>query len=913
MVKYTIIKFTCQICDKTSKQKSHHDTHLDSEHHKDKMEILKLKLEKQSKKHLIKTFGYDEIDKILDIMSGVEPKYELKLQKKSNKLIYQFTEEELIENKKYEEFKNKFKSKLKSWHNTLSGAGVTGDPALDDIINIIMLCYLDKKVSDKGQFDLLNLESYPITKRNRLSKYLECLSIDHMIKNYNILCKSKNNLDGKSILEKTGELLLNHRNTSKFIKDSDFINCKKNSILKDLIKDIQTFCEKYHIFEYSDIVGIAYEFWMNEYRGGGGKELGNFFTERRLMRMCFEMIDKKDIKRLKINNDSTIGDEFCGTFGFPLYLKSFLKDKFKIDIKNENIYGVEFEDRASRMAILNAMFSLDNVENVVRGDSFITNISPHLDISVHNVPFGGRMKYKNIKRHYEEYKINHPDIPGFDEIIKSKANQDATLASQMVLYKTNKMGICIIKDGQEATGTTKELVAYRKFLCDSVNIKKILKIPSGAFSSTGTKTLCFYFVKDGNKTENIQFLELDSDGHKIIELCNVKYEDLENNNYLWSPYTYLEDEEMLKLQEKANCEWKKLGDICDFKRGERITKKEHIDNGKYYVIGGGDETKNFKTNKFNRSGFNCRIARYGGSEKNFIKITNFDYWLHDNAFTLQVKNKDLNIKYISYYLLNYIKNNYYYKKLNNSVPPALDFDGFTKLKIPIPSLEIQEETVNKIELFDGLIKSMEDLNKKHKEGMKIYMEIMLKKYIDEIEWKKLGDVCEIKIGGTPSRNKEEYWEGNNLWVSVRELNNNIINDTKEKISDLGVNKSNVKLIPKDTILMSFKLSIGKMGITGKDLYTNEAIAGLITNKLIDKKYLYYYLQNNLIINNNDGAMGNGSLNISKLKIIKIPVPSLETQNKTVEQLNFIDQIISENNNMIKNYKQNIKDILIQSY
>ena len=98
-------------------------------------------------------------------------------------------------------------------------------------------------------------------------------------------------------------------------------------------------------------------------------------------------------------------------------------------------------------------------------------------------------------------------------------------------------------------------------------------------------------------------------------------------------------------------------------------------------------------------------------------------------------------------------------------------------------------------------------------------------------------VCEIKIGGTPSRKNMAYFSGTHLWVSIAEMNGQIITDTKEKITDAGVKDSNVKLIPKGTTLLSFKLSIGKTAIAGTDLYTNEAIAALIPKnkaQIIDK-------------------------------------------------------------------------------
>ena len=117
-------------------------------------------------------------------------------------------------------------------------------------------------------------------------------------------------------------------------------------------------------------------------------------------------------------------------------------------------------------------------------------------------------------------------------------------------------------------------------------------------------------------------------------------------------------------------------------------------------------------------------------------------------------------------------------------------------------------------------------------------------YEDGVVVKTLGEVCQFDIGGTPSRSNNEYYEnGNNLWVSVRELNGGYIYNTKEKITDLGVKKSSVKLFAKDTILFSFKLSIGKTAIVGNPLYTNEAIAGILSknNNLLSNKYLYYYL------------------------------------------------------------------------
>jgi type I restriction-modification system DNA methylase subunit len=187
-------------------------------------------------------------------------------------------------------------------------------------------------------------------------------------------------------------------------------------------------------------------------------------------------------------------------------------------------------------------------------------------------------------------------------------------------------------------------------------------------------------------------------------------------------------------------------------------------------------------------------------------------------------------------------------------------------------------------------------------------------YNKEIEIKTLGEIASINIGGTPKRDNLAYYNnGTNPWVSIRELDNNIIYDTKEKITDLGVKNSNVKLLPINTILFAFKLSIGKIGIAGVPLYTNEAIAGINTNddNIIINKYLYYYLYHTDFKHLASGILGNvGSLNKKILEDLKIPIPSIEIQNKIVEYLDMIyETVIKNNNEKIENIKKLNKNYL----
>lgn len=158
---------------------------------------------------------------------------------------------------------------------------------------------------------------------------------------------------------------------------------------------------------------------------------------------------------------------------------------------------------------------------------------------------------------------------------------------------------------------------------------------------------------------------------------------------------------------------------------------------------------------------------------------------------------------------------------------------------------------------------------------------------------KLGEVVTVLIGGTPSRKNRLYFTGSNLWVSISEMSGNIINDTKEKITDEAVINSNVKLIPKGTTLLSFKLSIGKVAIAGEDLYTNEAIAGLIPKqpkKILDG-YLYHIFSAryiDLAAMKDFNAFGK-SLNSAMLRDdVIIPIPSISVQEDIIRMCDIID-------------------------
>lgn len=176
-------------------------------------------------------------------------------------------------------------------------------------------------------------------------------------------------------------------------------------------------------------------------------------------------------------------------------------------------------------------------------------------------------------------------------------------------------------------------------------------------------------------------------------------------------------------------------------------------------------------------------------------------------------------------------------------------------------------------------------------------------------YKPLSQLCDINIGKTPSRSKPSYWGAGYTWVSISDLKEKYISKTKEEITDVAVAESNCKVVKKGTLLMSFKLSIGKLAFADKDLYTNEAIVALpIKNdSKLNKEYLYYVLKFIPLVGGNQAAMGQ-TLNKQSLSALQIPLPP------TIEDQKRIAKVLSQCEGLIQKRKASIDllDELLQS-
>ena len=174
-----------------------------------------------------------------------------------------------------------------------------------------------------------------------------------------------------------------------------------------------------------------------------------------------------------------------------------------------------------------------------------------------------------------------------------------------------------------------------------------------------------------------------------------------------------------------------------------------------------------------------------------------------------------------------------------------------------------------------------------------------------IQYKKLGEICDFISGGTPSKSKNEYWKNGNIpWIKISDFKEKYIKFSEEKITKIGLENSSAKILKKGTILYTIFASVGKVAILDIEATTNQAIVGinLKEDNSIDKDFLYYFLSS---IENNIKKQARGvaqnNINISILKNINIPILPMSFQKNIVKTLNKLE-------NILENFKQ--KKLLI---
>jgi len=255
------------------------------------------------------------------------------------------------------------------------------------------------------------------------------------------------------------------------------------------------------------------------------------------------------------------------------------------------------------------------------------------------------------------------------------------------------------------------------------------------------------------------------------------------------------------------------------------------------------------------------------------------------------------------------------------------------IKIPIPRLQEQRKITDILLQVDFSIQKTDEIIAKTQQLKKGLIQQLLTKGIGHTKFKQteigeipeewevstIGKECKVGTGGTPSRRKPDYYNGNIPWVKTTELNYNVINSTEERITERAVAESNAEVYPRGTLLIAmYGLEApgtrGKCAILGIDAATNQACAALRPMDRVHIPFLFYYYQ---LLRKKLMSLAGGTkrqnLSLGIIKSIRIPVPSIDEQTKIADVISTIDDKIADEkwkNLQLQQLKKGLMQVLL---
>ena len=213
-----------------------------------------------------------------------------------------------------------------------------------------------------------------------------------------------------------------------------------------------------------------------------------------------------------------------------------------------------------------------------------------------------------------------------------------------------------------------------------------------------------------------------------------------------------------------------------------------------------------------------------------------------------LNNTIINTRFIYHYLESSYFRNFILSRTEGSVIPHLYQKDFVTLDFPLPEIETQNKIVDILDAISHKISINKQINNNLLEQvLTLYRNKFVDTANDERRICRADEYFDISIGKTPPR-KEPQWFSTNpqdiTWVSISDMGNCglYISSSSEQLTKEALDRHNVKVVPDNTVLLSFKLTVGRIAITNGEMTTNEAIAHFKTDKKEINEYLYCYLK-----------------------------------------------------------------------
>ncbi|EPS3559770.1 restriction endonuclease subunit S [Campylobacter jejuni] len=831
---------------------------------------------------------------------------------------------ELKEEGKYHEF-----AKILRKHN-ISGK----ENAFDKLVNIFLCKIYDETFNKNnlkfGYFGVM-ADTYANMQDRLMWLYKEAMK-EFLGEKITFVSNEDIEKDFKQLKIKTlKEVMQNYIKELKFYSNNDFAFLEvhnKELFLKNalVLKEIVELFANYKLTQNStnQFLGNLFELFLQK---GMKQDEGQFFTPIQICEFIMyslplqEMLSKSS-KALRVIDYACGAGHFLNTYANEL--KRYLtEDELKEHYKN--IYGIEKEYRLSKVSKVSSAMYGQNEINILYADALAS-----FELANTNNLEGEKAKPQIESNSFDLLIANPPySVKGFLETLSDKSKNTYKLFNDDINIETNNSIECffceranqILNDNAKAAIILPSSILNkdsiykntREILFQNFDFIAIVELGSQTFGATGTNTIILFLrKKETFKQEN----HLISQDYSLIKE-RIEAENLKDSENFYQNYL------------SAYCDFRKFDKELyeNFLNGSLDSKLVELEAFKDYR-NAFEQTSDYKKLKESKI-YKESKDKQDLEDKAFLAYTQaiekdklLYFCLSLNQEVLIIKSpSDIKEqkKFLGYEWSNR-KGDEGLKELhepylsplfergnpqNETKLNTLIYKSFLNTLDVIPQ-ELQTYAT-KARLVDMIDFEKVEFNKAISLNPKTQREEIKSQY-PLVKLKICGDFF---MGGTPSRKNINYWNGDIKWLTISDYSNHqVIMDTKEKITREGFKNSNAKMIQKGAVVVSIYATIGRVGILGEDMTTNQAIVAIIPNEEFINKYLMYAIDYfKFQLYNEVITTSQQNINLGILQNMVIPKPPLEIQKQIVAECEKVEEQHNTLSLSIKEYQNLIKAML----
>ena len=733
------------------------------------------------------------------------------------------------------------------------------------------------------------------------------------------------------------------------LRDSESMPVVFREIFRDAVvpygdhRTLALFLSTMNRMEYDDSekLGDAYEYLLKIAEAQA--DAGQFRTPRHIIDFIVNIINPQ--------KHEIVIDPACGTAGFLVSAYQHVRSQHRLpgggttlstpDLTRlaDNLKGYDISPEMTKLAMANMyLHTQDKSPNIANYDTLTStdHWNEYADVMLANPPF---MTPKGGIKPHARFRVTAKKAEVlFVDYIASHLNEHG------------RAGI-IVPEGIifQSQNAYKQL---RRLLLDE-SLVAVISLPGGVFKPySGVKTSILILDKVlAPKTDSVAFLKVENDGYDLGDQRRpIDKDDLpavteEINEYIHrirggetvGEYPSTRGKLVAKSKIAADGEYNltgerysiavvtesqwtlvKVGEV--FERSTKAVMPSNLEGPLTYVglenisqdtgrLVGDTIAEDPATIKSLKNEFEPGDILYGKLRPNLNKV-----WLSDRSgvcstdiYVIRPKQDNIAPELYAYIFRNCRFNDAVVSQVKGAQLPRVGWDAIKGLEIPLPPLKVQRDLVAEIEGYQRVI-----------DGARMVVESWQPQIMVDSGWPvvELGNTefFRVESGGTPKSDVEEYWDGGVPWITLVDLpSDNLITEitsTKRTISEDGLKGSSAKLLPVNSVVISSRATIGRIGINRVPLATNQGFQSIIledrTRALTEYIALALTELVPAMLANANGATYK-EITKTKFSQLCIPMPPLETQRTIVAELDEERAAVDQAEKLAAKMEQRVQD------